>query len=377
MNVIRILHIVNSLKKGSGVIGVIMNYYRNIDRNRIQFDFLYYKEVNISYREEIQSLGGYTYKINIPSIKNILNYRKYLNKYIEANNFNYLIVHIHELISLSLIAPILKKHGVKHIIAHSHSAKYSFSPIKSLRNYFMCLKLKQKADRYCACSNASGEFWFGKEFSKKNLVSIINNAIDCDTFRYDSKIRSDVRSELNLGDSFVIGHVGRFSTEKNHMFIIKVFSEIVKVNPNSILILVGEGSMISKIKEKVRLYKLSKYVMFLGQRSDVNRLYQAMDAFIFPSISEGIGMVAIEAQCSGLPCVISDSVTKEVGIINTEFLPLKSSPKIWAEHILKSKGFNRLDNTEKLKENGFCIETESQKLLSYYEGMYNKNGNRE
>lgn len=373
MKTIRILQVISSLKCGAGDITVLMNYYRNIDRERIQFDFLYLEEVEKDHKEEIHLLGGNTYKIRKPNITNLTSYRNEMTNYLDKHKLDYRIVHFHELLLFSLIAPVLYKRGTQQIIAHSHSVKYSYSKIKSLRNYIFCIPIRKLTKHYCSCSSASGEFWFGKENVREGKVKIINNAIDCNQFKFNDTIRKEIRKKLAVENKFVIGNVGRFSKEKNQGFLIDIFNELIKTNPNSILMLVGDGSMMNNIKRKVDDLKLSSKVMFLGQRADVNKLYQAMDVFVFPSISEGLGMACIEAQASGLPCVVSDSITKEIEIGKVEFLSLKEQYKEWARVILEIDTL-RINMEIKIQNKGFNIKNEAKKLLNYYEELLEYNG---
>lgn len=370
---IRILHIVSSLSLTNGIMNVIMNYYRHIDSKIFQFDFMYFEDTDKSYEGEIYRLGGKVYQVNPPSIRNIFSYHKYLKNYFLESEFDYKIVHFHENVLLSLITPALKAINNAKIIAHGHSVVYSYHPIKSIRNRILVLPMKLMADQYFACSRQAGEFWYGKNNMKSSKVTIIKNAIDVDKFSYNSKFRNEIRDSLGIDREFVLGHVGRFSREKNQEFLIDIFNELINIKPNSILMLVGDGSKISMIKAKVKSLNLEGKVIFMGRRSDVNKLYQAMDIFVFPSLSEGLGSVAIEAQASGLKCIISDSVTKEVDIYNTSFLSLEDSPRKWALEILKNKT-SRFDIFDKICAKGYCINNEVKNLESYYEGLLDESG---
>ncbi|MHA6261270.1 glycosyltransferase family 1 protein [Sporosarcina sp. CAU 1771] len=373
MSKVRVLHVVSSLSIGNGITGVIMNYYRNIDRRIIQFDFLYFEDSIESHNNEINSLGGRTFKINSPRINNFVFYKKYLNKYFRDFKFNYKIVHSHELVFLSLISSALRKNNTKHIIAHSHSVAYSYQTLKALRNFVLSLPVKRISDSFCACSKASAKFWFGEEYVSNGRVNLVKNAIETEKFSFNKNDRNEVRKTLGLENSFVIGHVGRLSKEKNQMFLIDVFHEIHKKRPDSRLLLVGDGPMYTEIKSKIQSFNLEDKVTLLGQRSDANKFYQAMDVFVFPSISEGLGMAAIEAQVSGLQCIISNTITKEVDIFNSKFASLKENPKTWAEIILKANN-NRENAYQCIEESGYHITKEARNLEIYYkdiiEGIY-------
>lgn len=368
---IRILHVVSSLSITNGIMNVIINYYRNIDRKRYQFDFLYFEDGSKTYKNEIENLGGRTYKINPPGLMNILNYRAYLKKYFLRTQIpvEFQLVHFHELALLALMAPVLRNFGAKKIIAHSHSVSYSYHPIKSLRNKLFSLKMRKNSDAFCACSKASARFWYGTDCFEKLEVNIINNAIDCEKFYFNKSVREKIRNELGItNSSIVFGHVGRFSKEKNHSFLMNVFYEYLKKQPNSILILIGDGIYFEKIQKRAIILGIKNRIIFLGQRSNIFELYQAMDIFVFPSISEGLGSAVVEAQVSGLPCVVSDTVPKEVDIFNVLFLSLHCHPSHWAHQI--SKIDMRRNNIKKQPiDNGFYIKYEVEKLERYYERL--------
>ncbi len=323
---------------GGGVESVVMNYYRHIDRTKIQFDFICDKDsTNIPY-DEIEQLGGRV--ILVPPYQKVFEYQKELIKIFKENNYK--IVHSH--INTLSVFPLrtAKKAGVPIRIAHSHSTTNKKEWKKNLLKQILRPFSKVYATDYMCCSELAGRWLFGnKEYDKGN-VYLLNNAIDLDKFKYDEKIRKEKRKELNIkDDTLVIGHVGRFVEQKNHRFLIDIFNEVHKQNENSILLLVGQGPLMEEMKEKVKTLGIEDSVKFLGQRNDVNELYNAMDLFLFPSLYEGLGMVVVEAQVSGLPCVVSTKipeiakVTKKIVFIN-----LENNIKTWTEII-----FNHLKNT--------------------------------
>lgn len=364
---IKILHIVSSLDRGSGVMNVIMNYYRNIDGRKIQFDFLSWSEEDraTTYSDEIEELGGNIYSIQKPGLTKT--YYNDIKLFFEKYAWNYKAVQLHEVYLNMFIAPMARKYGINHIIAHSHTTEYSDIKLNAIRNRILCVPLKYNTDIYFACSKAAGEFLYGKKYVQRGKVKIIQNAIDCEKFCYKEEIRTRKRKEFNLQEKFVVGHIGRFNEQKNHEFIVDIFFKIYNENKNSVLMLVGEGFLKEEIKKKVNKLKIADRVFFLGQRTDVDELLQVMDVFVLPSLFEGLPVVLVEAQSSGLPCYTSNAVTKEVKITdNINYLSLKTSAEVWADNILKNNQLNRQDNSENVRNAGFDIKIETKKLEKIY-----------
>ncbi|WP_018757163.1 glycosyltransferase family 1 protein [Paenibacillus terrigena] len=363
----RILHVVSSLARGSGVMSVIMNIYQNLDKSNVQFDFIFFKDVNDSYENEITSYGGEIYKIPRPSIKGMLTFYSFTSNFFKENSEKYTALQIHEVYLCSILAPVAKRNGIKNIIAHCHNTMYADKFVNSIRNRVLCLPLKRVVDINFACSVAAGEFLFGKKAMRTGKVRVINNAIDCDKYKFDQDTRNNIRNELSINDKFVIGHVGRFNEQKNHTQLLDIFVEIKKIRSNSQLLLVGEGPLKDYIKEKAETLGISKDILFLGQRSDVDRLLQSMDVFIMPSLFEGLPVVGIEAQATGLLCYMSDEVTEEVSISNLYFKSLNVPPHEWANDIIENfNGFQRKNNSLVIKRSGFDIKVEAKKTENYY-----------
>ena len=357
---------------GGGVEAVVMNYYRNIDRSKIQFDFICDNDsTNIPY-EEIESLGGRV--ILIPPYQKLISYQKDLRKILKENNYKIVHSHINTLSVFPLYAA--KKVGIPIRIAHSHSTTNKREWKKNLLKQLLRPFSKKYATHYFCCSELAGRWLFGnKEYDKGN-VYLLNNAIDIDKFKYNEKIRKEVRTELGIkDDTLVIGHIGRFVEQKNHDFLIDIFKEVHDKNKNSILLLAGQGPLMEKIKNKVKNLNIEDSVIFLGQRSDANRLYQAFDIFLLPSLYEGLPVVGVEAQASGLLCILSSEMTKETKVLNsTKFISLDNSSNEWANILLYSyKNYIRKDTTNEISNNGFNIKEEAMKL----ENEYIKNNEQE
>ena len=350
---------------GGGVEAVVMNYYRHIDKGKIQFDFICDDDsTNIPY-EEIEKLGGKV--ILIPPYQKVFKYHRELKRVLKENNYKIVHSHINTLSVFSLWAAKSAKVPVR--IAHSHSTTNKKEKKKNLLKQVLRPFAKMFATDYMCCSELAGRWLFGdKEYDKGN-VYLLNNAIDLDKFKYDEKIRKEKRKELNIDDNtLVIGHIGRFVVQKNHTFLIDIFNELHKKENNSILLLAGQGPLMDEIKNKVKGLKLEDCVKFLGQRNDANELYQAFDVFLLPSLYEGLPVVGVEAQASGNLCYLSDDMTKETKVLDsTVFMSLSNTPEEWASNILKDiKKYKKHDTKKEVSNYGFNIEKEANKLEDKY-----------
>ena len=296
---------------GNGVESVIMNYYRHLDHSKVQFDFICDEDSTRVPYDEIKKLGGRVFLV--PKYQNLPKYLKALEKLFKENQYR--IVHAN-LSTLSVFPLyVAKKVGVPIRIAHSHSTSNPKEWKRNLiKNILRPFSMRYATD-YFACSEVAGRYLFGNKAFDQGEVKIIHNAIDVEKFKFDKVARKKLRKEFGIKDStIVIGHVGRFVQQKNHTFLVDVFKEYHKKNPDSKLLLVGSGPLEDKIKKKVEKLGLKDSVLFLGQRDDINRLYSAMDVFCLPSLYEGLPVVGVEAQAAGLPCVFSDKITNDTVI---------------------------------------------------------------
>ena len=361
---IRVAHIIGKWL-GGGVEAVVMNYYRHIDRTKIQFDFLCDEDsTNIPY-EEIEQLGGRV--ILIPPYQKVFKYQKELIRIFKENNYKIVHSHINTLSVFSLRAA--KKAGVKVRIAHSHSTTNKKEWKKNLLKQVLRPFSKVYATDYMCCSELAGRWLFGDKTYDSGKVYLLNNAIDLDKFKYNESLRKKKRKELGISDdTLVIGHIGRFVAQKNHTFLIDIFNEVHKKNSNSLLLLVGQGPLKEEIENKVKELQLNDSVRFLGQRNDANELYQAFDVFCLPSLYEGLPVVGVEAQATGLLCIFSDDMTKETKVLDTtEFLSLNQSVEEWANDIIKKHSkYERKDVKNIIADNNFDIIFESKKLENKY-----------
>lgn len=349
---------------GGGVEAVVMNYYRHIDRNKIQFDFICDEDSTCIPYEEIEKLGGKV--ILIPPYQKVFKYHKELKRVLKEGKYKIVHSHINTLSVFSLFAA--KCAGVPVRIAHSHSTTNKKEKKKHLMKKIFKFFSKLFATDYMACTEHAGRWMFGnKEFNEGN-VYILNNAIELNKYEYNEKIRIKKRKELNIdANTLVIGHVGRFVEQKNHKFLIDIFNELHKKNKNSILMLVGQGPLVQKMKEKVKKLNIEDSVLFLGQRKDVNELYQAMDIFLFPSLYEGLGMTVIEAQCSGLTCIASTEVPPIVKVTDKLiFVSLNKNIASWISCIKTIKKRSTCNYVKEIAKKGFDINIEVIKLEKYY-----------
>lgn len=358
---------------GGGVESVVMNYYRHIDRTKIQFDFICDDDsTNIPYGE-IEKLGGKV--ILIPPYQKVFKYHNKLKKILKEGHYKIVHSHINTLSVFSLFAA--KCAGVPVRIAHSHSTTNKKEKKKNLLKQVLRPFSKLFATDYMCCSELAGRWLFGdKEYDKGN-VYLLNNAIDLDKFKYNETLRKKKRKELGIkDDTLVIGHIGRFVAQKNHVFLIDIFNEIHKNNNNSILLLAGQGPLMEDIKNKVKDLNLEDSVKFLGQRNDANELYQAFDVFLLPSLYEGLPVVGVEAQATGLLCELSNDMTKETKVLDiTKFMSLNNTPEEWADNILDDvKKYKRLDVSKEMTAKNFNIKEEVKKLEKYYLNLYNNGG---
>ncbi|KKZ98796.1 glycosyltransferase family 1 protein [Bacillus wiedmannii] len=305
---LRVLHVVVNMNRG-GAETLIMNLYRNIDRSKVQFDFLTCKEG--VFDEEIVKLGGEVHRIPYVTDVGHRGYIKALNTFFNSHQ-QYKIIHSHMDKMSGFVLRSAKKARVPVRIAHSHSTSSEGGAIAKIYKWYAGAFITSCATHFLACSVAAAQWLFA---NRESATKILKNGIECDEFTFNPDIRAQVRKELNLhGDVFVIGHVGRFAHPKNHTFLIDIFAQLIEYRPNSILLLVGDGPLRLEMKKKVEKLNLTDKIEFLGIRSDINRLLQAFDTFIFPSIYEGLPVTLIEAQGAGLPCIISDTITQDVDL---------------------------------------------------------------
>ena len=360
---IRVLNLFTIMDRG-GAETMVMNYYRHVDRTKVQFDFMVHRQGRGAYDDEIEALGGRIYRM--PAIRpwTEYQYRKTVRKFYQEHP-EYQIIHAHmsELGYYDFMEA--KKAEIPVRICHAHNRPYGID-LKSPVRWYYKKRMMPYITHMFMCGEESGEWLFGKK--NRDRFIQMNNAIDAAKYRYDETIRQRKRLELGLEDKLVIGHVGRFCPQKNHSFLIEVFREICKKRKDGALLLIGDGEERSKIEKKVSECGVADRVLFLGVRSDVAQLLQAMDVFLFPSLFEGLSVASIEAQAAGLPVLISERIPiecKKTDLVQVMDLE-KNSRAEWAEKAIQMSETERRDTFSEIKNCGFDIQSNAEQLQQFY-----------
>ena len=362
---IRVLHSVSNMAR-AGIETMLMNYYREMDRERIQFDFLANKPVPGEYDEEIRAMGG---RVFVSPGLNPLHYPQY-KRFMAAlisSSPEIRIVHAHNEAMGYYALQTAKDAGIRVRIAHAHNTQI-------IRDYKYPLKMVCKqllpgaATDYWSCGRDAGIYYFGKERWQQSGY-ILHNAIDLQRFRYQPEVRQRIRREHGQEDAFVLGHVGRFNLQKNHSRLLDIFAAVHRICPEARLALIGVGELEQAAREKARTLGLEKQVLFLGQMANVNEWYQAMDCFVLPSLFEGLPVVGVEAQAAGLPCFFSDAVTDEILLTPAaERIALSAGDAEWAERIVACRRaeWDRTRGETLIRRAGFDIHTAARELQRIY-----------
>lgn len=359
---IRILHMIGNLKIG-GSQSMIMNIYRNIDRNEIQFDFIVDRSEHADYAEEIKKLGGKIYVMPQFVGKNFIEVRKSWEDFFKTHK-EYKILHSHVRSYASLYIPIAKKYGLITII-HSHSTSNG-KGIKALVKNILQIPLRYQADYFFACSEIAGKWLFGKKIVNSQNYFMIKNAIDLEMYKEDADLRKQLRKCLGMDEGILFGHVGRFVEAKNHHFLIDIFKELSLKYEKSKLVLIGDGPLRNQIENQIEDYSLEDRVILLGNRNDVNELLQACDVMLFPSYHEGLPVTIVEAQAASLPCFISENITREVEISElVHYVSINQGTKIWVKSI-EGTCLDRKDVKDSIKNAGFDISETVDWLSKFY-----------
>ena len=365
---IHVLYITDSLKQRFGITAVITNYLKHFDWAKMKVDVLAFDDSEPEVMDLYKRLGAEIYFRPRLGLTNYLTFRKFMQGFFAEHQYE--IVHSHFFQIDSIVFPIAKKAGVKKCISHSHATKFSDYKLRAIRNRLMSLNIGNVADVWAACSDEAGETLFGHSYRKSAKRLIVKNGIESKSYRFSQEVRDRVRKELGITDNeFVIGHVGSQKPPKNHAYLIEVFNEICKIRNNYKLVLVGDGPLMNEMKAKVHNLNIDSKVLFLGTRNDVSDLFNVFDLFVLPSLFEGLGIVAIEAQANGLDCVLSTKVPKEADITGVTCLEIEEAPKVWAETILQCEKIRHEDYNDKVVAAGYDINTAALEVQRFYESI--------
>ncbi|MDO5328812.1 MAG: glycosyltransferase [Coriobacteriia bacterium] len=349
---IRVLHVINNMNCG-GIEMLLMNLHRHINRNIIQFDYLLYSKDKCYFENEINDLGGKIFRVDKYTISNYFTFKQQINEFFKKHS-EYRIVHGHILGSAHIYLKIANRYGC-FTIAHSHSAGPDLFTLKNILRKNNAKKTTHIAKYFMACSQDACNFYFGKSIGlDKRRFCILHNAIDINQYKFNIMLREKIQDKYDLSkDDIVMGHMGRFSPEKNHDYLIDIFYECYKKNNHYKLLLIGDGELRNTIETKVKKLGISNRVIFTGVVNNVPDLLQRIDLFVFPSFFEGLSVAAIEAQAAGLPCFLSKTITEENALTDrVYFLDIKKDPSFWCNQIMQCKYIDRdkvnIDNLNNL-----------------------------
>ncbi len=367
---VRILHVLGNTRLG-GAESRIMDLYRHMDRDRVQFDFLVHTgDVHTDkegyFDKEIQSLGGRIFRIPRFRAYNYFSYKRAVRAFFREHH-EFQVVQGHITSTAAIYLPEAKKAGVAITAAHARSAGVD-QGLKGVLTHFLRRNLSKKTDVMFTCSELAGISVFGKKAVEQGKTIFIPNAIDCRAFDYNQEVREKIRQELGLAGQYVIGHVGSFRYAKNHEYLLRIFAGLCEKKKDCALLLLGEGSEMEGIRRLAKELGIDKQVYFLGNRSNVGDYYQAMDYFVYPSRFEGLPGAVVEAQTCGLRCLISDTICQEVMVTDSvHAMDIRKEPEKWAEYVLETAGYQRRGRMEEMKKAGFDVNAQVKTMTKFYE----------
>lgn len=373
---IRILHVLGGTGLG-GAESRIMDLYRQMDREEIQFDFLVHSSAlkragddasgreSQYYDEEIRNMGGRIYVLPKFKVYNYFTYRNAVKAFFDSHH-EYRVVQGHMTSTASVYLPIAKRAGVPITVAHSRSAGVGRG-LKAIATKVLRKNLYRKSDYCFACSEAAGTDAFGEAWVNAGNVKIIHNAIDVEKFVYQPEVRDEMRRRLNIEDKLVLGHVGRFNRPKNHPYLIEVFAAVYAVRKDTVLLLVGDGDDREKIEQKCEELGVRDHVLFMGNQRNPEDYYQAFDFFLLPSFYEGLPGVLVEAQAAGLRSLVSDTVTKEAQATDlVTYMSIDGPAQLWAKELLSQIGYERENMYREMAESGFDVKVQAEAYRNFY-----------
>lgn len=357
----------------AGIESVIMSLFRNFNLDRIQVDIMASQNISDFYDEEIKKLGGQKIitlqeKYDSPAQRMLANQEAF-KKAILTNIYD--IVHLHMCNAAAMsYGKIAKQCGVKRVVYHSHNTNLSTSHrlIKTAVHTIAKYRYEKYADILFSCSDLASKWMFTPSAVAKDKVTLVKNAIDLDRFEYNEETRAEYRNMLGVENKFVVGHIGRFAVAKNHPFLVDIFAALHKVEPDSVLLLIGEGDDKQMIRDKVKGLGLENDVIFYGVTKEIPQMLWAMDAFVLPSFFEGNPVVGIEAQAASTPCYFADTITKMCKLTNiVSYVSLDDSPEKWASIILETRNKKREFTRSDMEKNGYDIKSVAAMVQKIYE----------
>ena len=357
---IRVLQILGIVANG-GVEAVIMNYYRNIDKRKIQFDFVVHNDADENYIKEVLSMGAKVYKVT-PYNQNVFKFMYEIYHIIKSNQYQIVHSNMNALSGFALLPAYLA--GAKIRILHNHTTDSKEEKLRSLIKRVLRPFAKLFANQYWACSKLAAEWMYGRNASTNGKITIINNAIDLEKFKFNREKRKQLRKELGLENCFVIGHVGRFVKQKNHIFILNFFVRFHQKYPNSKLWLIGEGPLKKEVEHKIMKLGIIDSVELLGVRENVNQFMMAADCLLFPSIFEGLGIVAVEAQTSGMLTIVSNNIPIEANI-SSLFHQLPLNVEKWVSEVEYLLEYER-GKENVASQSGYDVKETASWLQNFY-----------
>lgn len=371
---IRVLHVLHSMNRG-GAENALMNYYRNIDHEKVQFDFLLTDKEKGQFEDEICQLGGRIFKVPLITMSNPFSYLNAVRQFLKEH-LEYKIVHSHT--SSKSVFPlwVAKQCGVPVRCSHSHSSMAEGGLSGMIRKGLMPF-LKVTATDFLSCGNQAAVYLYGQRYFDEGKVMVFKNVIETQKFRFNEETRKEYRSKLGIEDDVILlGHTARFDPVKNHPFDVEILAELLKMGVKAKLLLVGDNtaSGIEGVNKKINELGVRDDVIFTGVVSNVYDYEQAMDVFLLPSFNEGLPLSIIEAQVSGLPCFTTrDRVSSECSVTDlVHYLPLEAGAKVWADEILKACKQVRRDRWDEVAAAGYDAKTSAKELQEFYIRRYNE-----
>lgn len=355
----KVLEVFGEPISNGGQESFVINLIEHMDLEGLTIDLLtpYYCD-NDFYEQKVTQWGGkiISFGLDFQPGQSRFNINKYIDKYLQENTYDVLHVHSGSISVLAIMAYYAKKNGVKKVITHSHCAVEHINLKNKILRVIAGIFMKPCVDVYCACSKVAGEAKYMPGIVNDKMI-VLNNGVDFSRFEYNESIRDRIREKHNIKkDAFVLGHVGRFSYQKNHEYLIQIFKDVLKREKNAVLMLIGSGELEEEIQQLIKEFNLTDSVILCGNVNNVNEYMQAMDVFVLPSRFEGLPIVGVEAQAAGLPVVVSENVSDELDMgKNVAFLPLSEDVKMWVDKILELKGDRYLENTQLLREHGYDV----------------------